>query len=50
MTAETLERPVAASATDLDPDVRIITAGPVASVLIKCESPCFRTVDARETA
>lgn len=34
MSSETLERPAAASTTDLDLDVRIVTAGPVAAALL----------------
>lgn len=34
MSTETLERPAAAVTTDLDLDVRIVTAGPVAAALL----------------
>lgn len=34
MTPETLEQSVAASTVDLDLDVRIVTAGPVAAALL----------------
>jgi FxLD family lantipeptide len=34
MTTETLERPAAADTVDLDLDVRIVTAGPVAAALL----------------
>ncbi|MGH3767720.1 MAG: FxLD family lanthipeptide [Pseudonocardiaceae bacterium] len=36
MTTEALERPVAAHTDDFDLDVRIVTAGPVAALLLSC--------------
>ncbi|HVQ99756.1 MAG TPA: hypothetical protein VMS16_13285 [Mycobacterium sp.] len=41
MTTETLERPVAASTVDLDLDVKIVTAGPVAvTILSSTDNGC----------
>jgi FxLD family lantipeptide len=44
MTTETLEWPVAASTVDLDLDVRIVTAGPVAAALLSSTDNGCNTV------
>lgn len=44
MTTETLEQPVSASAVDLDLDVRIVTAGPVAAALLNSTDNGCNTV------
>ncbi|MEO7193468.1 MAG: FxLD family lanthipeptide [Pseudonocardiaceae bacterium] len=44
MTAEPLERPVAASTVDLDLDVKIVTAGPVVAALLSSTDNGCNTV------